>query len=182
VYDNFDAYQVILANGEIVEATAASHRDLRFALTGGSNNFGIVTRFYAPTWQLNEMWGGGMILNYSQAVLDTHAQAFSNFMSSENFSNKAHGGTLLFFEEGQYNVADALYYTEPIDNPPIYSNFMSIRPQIANTLDVSTAAKLVAGSDGRLPANVTWFVHARDNSRSRRTDPAWKCIHLEILL
>ena len=41
--------QVVLANGKIVNANARSHPDLYFALRGGGNNFGIVTRFGMPT-------------------------------------------------------------------------------------------------------------------------------------
>jgi hypothetical protein len=158
VCDNIYAYEVVLANGTVVTATASSHRDLWLALKGGSNNFGIVTRFDAATFDLNAMWGGSMLLNYTQSVLDDHAQAFSDFMLPENFDPKAHGGTLLAFEEGQYNVADTLYYTAPVENATIWANFTSIQPQIINTLGLSTAAKLVDAGAGTIPADANRYV------------------------
>ena len=96
-----------------------------------------------------------MILNYTEAVLDAHTEAFSDFISPENFDDKAHGGVLLVLDEGVYSVADTLYYTAPVDSPPVYANFTSIQPQIINTFSVSTAAKIVAGNSGALPPNAT---------------------------
>jgi FAD/FMN-containing dehydrogenase len=43
--DQFESLEVVLATGEVVEASAASHPDLFWALKGGGGNFGIVTRF-----------------------------------------------------------------------------------------------------------------------------------------
>ncbi|KAL3439534.1 hypothetical protein BDV09DRAFT_182111 [Aspergillus tetrazonus] len=42
---NVLAYEVVLASGKIVTATAQSYSDLWRTLKGGSNNFGVVTRF-----------------------------------------------------------------------------------------------------------------------------------------
>ncbi|KAL3490772.1 hypothetical protein BJX62DRAFT_237885 [Aspergillus germanicus] len=43
--DNVANYQLVLANGTLTNANQTSHPDLYFALRGGGNNFGIVTRF-----------------------------------------------------------------------------------------------------------------------------------------
>jgi hypothetical protein len=50
--------QVVLANGSIINVNYASHPDLYFALRGGGNNFGIVTRFDLDTYEQGGMWGG----------------------------------------------------------------------------------------------------------------------------
>jgi FAD/FMN-containing dehydrogenase len=54
--DNIANFEVVLANGDIVNANAKSHSDLWIALRGGSGNFGIVTRFDMYTAQ--DLWGG----------------------------------------------------------------------------------------------------------------------------
>lgn len=41
VCDNVVSYEVVLADGRVVEASADSHSDLFWALKGGSNNFGM---------------------------------------------------------------------------------------------------------------------------------------------
>lgn len=48
--DNVVNYEVVLANGTIVDANASCHPDLWRALKGGSSNYGIVTRFDINTF------------------------------------------------------------------------------------------------------------------------------------
>lgn len=51
-------YEVVLANGSIVNANASSNADLFKALKGGSGNFGIVTRFDMQAFSTTGIWGG----------------------------------------------------------------------------------------------------------------------------
>lgn len=50
--------QVVLGNGTIVEASEATNPDLFWALKGGSNNFGIVTRYDMITIPVAAAYGG----------------------------------------------------------------------------------------------------------------------------
>lgn len=56
--DNVANFEVVLANGDVVNANATSHSDLWTALKGGSGNFGIVTRFDMYTFPAKDIWGG----------------------------------------------------------------------------------------------------------------------------
>ncbi|KAF2099416.1 FAD-binding domain-containing protein [Rhizodiscina lignyota] len=49
--DSALVYEILLANGSIVMASAAEHPDLFWALKGGGNNFGIVTGVRMATFQ-----------------------------------------------------------------------------------------------------------------------------------
>ncbi|KAF2120044.1 hypothetical protein BDV96DRAFT_641904 [Lophiotrema nucula] len=56
--DNVANFEVVLANGDVVNANATSHSHLWTALKGGSGNFGIVTRFDMYTIPAKDIWGG----------------------------------------------------------------------------------------------------------------------------
>jgi len=58
--DDVVGYEVVLADGNIVMATATRNKDLFKSLKGGLNNLGIVTRFEIKTFAGNEIYGGVM--------------------------------------------------------------------------------------------------------------------------
>ncbi|KAH8811174.1 hypothetical protein F5884DRAFT_854534 [Xylogone sp. PMI_703] len=59
--DNVRNFEVVLANGSIANVNQQTYPDLYFALRGGGNNFGIVTRFYFETHQQGQLWGGASL-------------------------------------------------------------------------------------------------------------------------
>ncbi|RAQ98718.1 mitomycin radical oxidase [Stemphylium lycopersici] len=62
-------FEVVLAGGKIVNANAKENEDLWWALKGGANNFGIVTRFDMNTFSLpNGVWSGVLSYDPSQAA------------------------------------------------------------------------------------------------------------------
>ncbi|KAE8454491.1 hypothetical protein EG329_000114 [Mollisiaceae sp. DMI_Dod_QoI] len=66
--DNVNTYEVVFANGSIREVTYEAYADLYFALRGGGNNFGIVTRFDFITFEQGDLWAGSEIYLYSNAT------------------------------------------------------------------------------------------------------------------
>ncbi|KAJ0418902.1 hypothetical protein BJY00DRAFT_314578 [Aspergillus carlsbadensis] len=59
--DNVLNFEVVLGNGTIVNANSTSHPDLWWALKGGGNRFGIVTKFTLQAHPLGDngrVWGG----------------------------------------------------------------------------------------------------------------------------
>lgn len=51
-------FDVVLAHGSIRQVSENSHPELFFALRGGNNNFGIVTRLDLAIYSLDLVWGG----------------------------------------------------------------------------------------------------------------------------
>ena len=141
--DTVVSYEVVLASGEVVHASATSHRDLWLALKGGSNNFGIVTHFNMSTYSQGKMLGGVIGFNYTPSALDAQAKAFSNFMKPENFDEKAMMGVLLTYENGISGVANSLFYLDPEASPTVFKPFLSIPGQISNKLLVSSVSDIV---------------------------------------
>ena len=152
--DNIYGYEIVLASGEVVYATASSHPDLWLALKGGSNNFGIVTRFDVATFPLGLMWGGVIEFNYTESALKAEAKAFSDFMNPKNFDDAADMGIILGFQNGSYAVGNSLFYVEPIANPPVFQPFTSIASPIANTLALNDVGNTVVQFGRFLPDDI----------------------------
>jgi hypothetical protein len=60
ISDNVLNFEIVLASGDIVNANATENSDLWIALKGGSNNFGVVTRFDLLTFEQGPFWGGNV--------------------------------------------------------------------------------------------------------------------------
>ncbi|KAH9862485.1 hypothetical protein IAQ61_009902 [Plenodomus lingam] len=67
VCSNMIEYELVLADGTITTASATRNPDLWRALKGGSNNFGIVTRFVARSFPCKHIWSGFLYLPSWQA-------------------------------------------------------------------------------------------------------------------
>jgi hypothetical protein len=62
--DNVVAFEVVLANGAVVEATQTNqYADLFWALRGGNNNFGVVTRFDVRTFPATSAYVASVLWN-----------------------------------------------------------------------------------------------------------------------
>jgi FAD/FMN-containing dehydrogenase len=75
--DTVANFEVVLSNGDIVDANAKSRPDLWAALKGGSGNFGIVTRFDMYAFPAHDLWGGIRVATRSEG--DKLAQTMVNF-------------------------------------------------------------------------------------------------------
>ena len=62
VCSNVVSYEVVLASGSIVIASAISYPRLWRALKGGLNNFGVVTRFTLPAFPSSNFWSGWIFM------------------------------------------------------------------------------------------------------------------------
>jgi FAD/FMN-containing dehydrogenase len=127
--------QVVLADGQIIDVNYQSYPDLYFALRGGGNNFGIVTRFDLTTHAQGPMWSGTL------AYLDTNqAELISAFVNYGANAPSDPNAALIFnfaYAEGQFLAVTDIEYATPTVNPPIFDNFTAI-PAISNNLAIRT--------------------------------------------
>ncbi|KAH7377417.1 hypothetical protein BKA64DRAFT_648901 [Cadophora sp. MPI-SDFR-AT-0126] len=82
--DNVKQIQIVTAGGRVVDASQDSNSDLFWALKGGSNNFGIVTRFDLYTYSDSNIYTALQSLEMKH--WDEVAAAINNFitLSSED--------------------------------------------------------------------------------------------------
>ena len=132
--------QVVLANGSIVHANTTSNPNLYFALRGGGNNYGIVTRFDLNTFSHNQMWGGATVypLSDNASIYDSY------YWFNKNAATDPQAALIVAVAciAGQGCFFSNDYeYTNPIVNPPIFENFTSI-PNISDTTRITNLLNL----------------------------------------
>ncbi|KAF2093096.1 FAD binding domain protein [Rhizodiscina lignyota] len=87
-------YEIVLAGGRVLDVTKESSPDLFWALKGGLNNYGIVTRFTLKTFPLTDVYGGAVIYDPSR---------FDDFVKAVAFYSTPEGG-----------MSDSLSAIEPV--------------------------------------------------------------------
>ena len=146
-------YQIVLANGSLVNANGQSNPDLWWALKGGSNNFskqditqkirvGIVTAFTLSTYPIHEVRGGITIYTLDQLPTLFHAaieyqlkpnkDPYANFMIQAFTTNTSVGAVL------------NMVYLKPEASPPAFSPFYSI-PTTGDTTKIQTLTQMMNG-------------------------------------
>jgi hypothetical protein len=149
---NIVGYEVVLASGATVYAAATGqYSDLFLALKGGSNNFGVVTRFDLTTYNQSQLWGG--FISYPMTSLKSLLASFSDFMSPAGYDPYA----ALLFSVGYINpggvqiLSIAPYYTKPVVAPPIFQPFYNTSAAQFSTMRVSNMSDFVAEQDNYNP-------------------------------
>lgn len=140
--DSVTNFQIVLANGTITDANATFNSDLFVALKGGTNNFGIVTRFDIKTFSQGQLWGGA--ITYPETVFPQLAAAFTETKQPKNFDPYQALETI-FVYLGQlqtYLGVASLFYSKPLVNASSLKPFTSIQPQISNSMRLSSTVQL----------------------------------------
>lgn len=130
---------MVLANGQIKDVNQKSYPDLYFALRGGGNNFGIVTRFDLETFPQGKMWGG-MVVHPATANASIY-RAFENFANNAPKDPDAALITAYAYFQGGYFFSNDYEYAKPIAYPPVFKEFTSI-PNITSTMRITTLSDL----------------------------------------
>lgn len=141
----------MLADGTVTDANTTSNPDLYFALRGGGNNFGIVTRFDLATYPQGDMWGGMtyLDLSYNRSVYD--AFYWFNYNSATD-PKAALIVAVSHVESLGYIIANEYEFIEPVADPPAFQNFTALpslftsSERITNLTDLTTELKLTQPS------------------------------------
>lgn len=127
-------YEVVLANGTIIDANARQHTDLVRALRGGSNNFGIVTRFDLRTFSQGSLWGGDVF--YDIVTAPQLLRAFVDFGANPNYDEYAALYQWFSLRAGAFSVRQTQMYAKAVANPTVFEPFTAIQPRLSNTLRI----------------------------------------------
>lgn len=160
--DNVVNFEVVLYDGSVVIASATQRPDLFFALKGGSNNFGVVTRFDLKTFALGQFWGGSVV--YPISAKTECLSAFVTFAGQANYDK--YGALIHTYAWGAASgwiIANNMHYTKPEVNPPVFQEFTAIQPQYVNSMRIASLSEFTlelaasnAGSRQQLFYTSTW--------------------------
>jgi len=143
------SHKVVLANGKIANVNQKSYPDLYFALRGGGNNFGIVTRLDLETFAQGDLWGGMSV--YPAEAQDSIYTALNNFANNAPSDPDAALIVAFVYAFGQYFFSNDYEYANPVVNPPIFHEFTSI-PSIRSTLRITNLTDLTTELNASNPS------------------------------
>ncbi|USP78122.1 fad binding domain-containing protein [Curvularia clavata] len=164
--DNVISYEVVTACGRIINVSKTSYPDLYWALRGGGNNFGIVTKFQVNAISKSPMMWGGMRL-YSQQAIPALIQGYYNLGFNASKDGKAH--QILSFAYGGPQIGSVasleLEYADPNgETAPVLKELNSIDPrtvlqggfQNSTLVDLTVSLGQTAAVAGLRQSFITW--------------------------
>jgi FAD/FMN-containing dehydrogenase len=156
--DNIEEFEIVLADGSITTASQSTKSDLFKALKGGSNNFGVVTRFDAKLRPQEAFWGGQL------AHPITNKDAVFEFLSNLTVSETYDPYVALIVSIGWVTgilpvIAHNVVYTNgEVSWPPAAYAPLEEMPKVASTI---RKAKLASFTDEA--ANTASVTSSRNN-------------------
>lgn len=133
--DMFENFAVDLADGRIVNADARTNSDQWTALKGGSNNFGIVTRFDMRIFRQGKQWAGLVV--YPISTLNDNLKALAS-MKDDWDPYGSMKLSVTFSPQTKFTIASNLEYTNKDSAPAVFIPFMDFKPKYRNTIKIST--------------------------------------------
>jgi len=143
VATNHGPPQVVLASGKVVNANINQNLGLFKALKGGSNNFGIVTRFDLKTFPQGKLWGGFVMNSINSST--EQFQYLQDFTTASGNGADPHASIInayIFTGQGPAIIANQFTYTQPTPFPSIFANFTRIPQLTQNTLRTTNLTDL----------------------------------------
>ncbi|KUI53149.1 Bifunctional solanapyrone synthase [Cytospora mali] len=124
--DNVAAFEVVLADGRIVQASKIMNADLLWALKGGGNNFGIATNIRMQAVRSRPVWGGLTMM--SPQTIPQAAQALVDFTSRVHEDVDSNLMCIVEYRPESKDVALRAYLvqTAGVENAPAYSRWLQL--------------------------------------------------------
>lgn len=115
--------------------------DLYWALRGGGNNFGIVTRLDLETFPQGQILGG--VNTYPITANASIFKAYQRFVADQPNDPDAALIVAFIYLQGQWSVSNDYEYAKPIRNPPIFEEFFAL-PTVSSTERVTDLTDITA--------------------------------------
>lgn len=166
--DNVNNYEVVLADGSIRQVSYSSpYSDLYWALRGGGNNFGIVTRFDLVTFPQGDLWAGAETFIYTPETAAAINDAF--YYLGINGPSDPYAQVIIAYAYAQsldtYVIASDLQYGKPVVNPPILQNFTAVPGAVVSTLRIVDLPSLTIEFNNTNPGGFRYVSNPWDTNK-----------------
>ncbi|CEJ82348.1 hypothetical protein VHEMI02417 [[Torrubiella] hemipterigena] len=160
--DNVNAYEVVMADGTLRTVTAKQYPDLYWALRGGGNNFGIVTRLHLAAYPQGDLWAGSRFYPLTDENTKAHTEALAHFTERSTEDPKAQVIQAYVYAQvyNMYVLASDLQYSVPQPFPAILSNFTAIQGAFTDTLRITDLPSLTLEFNENQPNGLRQAWHA----------------------
>jgi len=145
--DNVVAYEIVTGQGRILTATSTQHSDLFWALKGGANNFGIVTKFTLKTYDIPQV--SVQLQTFTEAQEPEFLKATCDLANFEEENIIGAGGIIVTIYVGALGVIIPQFSGVQEGSsltPSHFQNFSAI-PALSKTNQVETLAQYTATLD-----------------------------------
>jgi len=140
-------FEVVLANGTVVHASATEHSDLFKVLKGGGNNFGVVTEYVVQGYRQGDVVGGNLVFVRSEETDRKMLKAVRDFTE---YSEDDKAAVIVTAERTNLDLVDSwilfLFYDGPEVPSGTFDNFTNIGP-VVDTVRRRSYADLLAWSN-----------------------------------
>ncbi|KAI0145106.1 putative FAD-binding oxidoreductase [Xylariaceae sp. FL1272] len=154
VCDNVVNFEVVLADGSIVNANATSNSDLWWSLKGGANNFGIVTKFTLNTYPTGDVWGGQKW--YTADQLPDLIHALHEYQSGANKDPYANLMMQAYPLNESIGVEINFIYNKPVASPEVFAAFYDI-PTTYDTTQIQPMTDYLASQVPAEFPRLNWY-------------------------
>ncbi|TDZ13410.1 FAD-dependent monooxygenase yanF [Colletotrichum spinosum] len=150
-------FEIVLANGTIVNANAYENPDLWKAQKGGSGNFGFITRIDQVVVESTQMWGG--FVTYDQKKRDDVFAAYMKFTDNMDQDLASQNIIALYYDKTGYTLRSILSNVDANPTAPAFNDYFAI-PNISTTASIGRVSELVPQFTGPTPLGLfaNWFV------------------------
>ncbi|GAP88933.2 putative FAD-binding domain-containing protein [Rosellinia necatrix] len=141
--DTVANFEVVLANGSIINVNQQQNTDLLWALRGGTNNFGIITSMELLSFPQEGLWGGTSF--HAPSTKDQEIDALSRFSSGPYDEYASLIGTFRYDKTGS-SIINSMEYTRVDERPQVFQEFFQI-PALNKTFGIANMTSLSSGTE-----------------------------------
>ncbi len=153
--DNVRGFEIVTADGKVLQVSALENPDLFWGLRGGGGNFGIVTRFEYQLHPLaHPVLAGGRLYPFSQArtvltaLLELADRAPDELFVSGEIGNVGPGGSV---PPGRYVSIEAVYCGAPSEGERLIAPLAKLGKPVTDAFGAKSYIEAQSGPAGGSP-------------------------------